>query len=60
MRRALTLIVASVTLSACYHATVETAPGPSAGGVSQQSAAMHGKVIEIPWAHSFIGGLVPP
>jgi len=38
----------ALLLTGCYHATVETGRPPS------------GVVIEQPWAHSFIGGLVPP
>jgi hypothetical protein len=38
----------ALLLGGCYHATVETGRPPS------------GVVIEQPWAHSFIGGLVPP
>jgi hypothetical protein len=49
MRRTTYLAIASLALSgACYHATVETGMAPS------------GQVIEKEWAHSFIGGLVPP
>jgi len=35
-------------LTGCYHAVVDTGLTPS------------GEVHERPWAHSFIGGLVPP
>ena len=42
------LIVPALLLAGCYHATVETSRPPS------------GVVVERPWAHSFIGGLVPP
>jgi hypothetical protein len=42
------LAIPALLLTGCYHATVETARPPS------------GVVIEQPWAHSFIAGLVPP
>jgi hypothetical protein len=42
------LALPALLLAGCYHATVETGRVPS------------GVVIEQPWAHSFIGGLVPP
>jgi len=35
-------------LAGCYHATINTGRQPS------------GQTINRPWAHSFIGGLVPP
>jgi hypothetical protein len=38
----------AVVASGCYHATVDTGRAPS------------GVVVENQWAHSFIGGLVPP
>lgn len=47
MRR-VALIVGAVFLAGCYHATINTGLAPSA------------QVVEQPWAHSFIGGLVPP
>lgn len=56
MRRVLSVLVASVVLSGCYHATVDTTP--AAGPVQQGSAA--GQTIDKPWAHGFIFGLVPP
>src|SRR5690606_37787787 len=40
--------VAALGTAGCYHATVDTGLTPS------------GQVIERPWAHSFIAGLVPP
>lgn len=48
--RARTLAVAAllVTTAGCYHATIET------------GRPMSSTVIERPWAHSFIAGLVPP
>ena len=48
MRRILMPVLAVLTLSGCYHATVNTgiAPGPTQ--------------IEHPWAASWIIGLVPP
>jgi Bor protein len=36
------------TLAGCYHAVVETGRAPN------------GQVVEQEWAHSFIGGLIPP
>ena len=56
MRRAVVGMFAAVALSGCYHATVEVAP--SSGPVQQ--GAMSGQVIEKPWAHGFVYGLVPP
>jgi hypothetical protein len=55
MRRSLLIVVASVTLSGCYHAIIDTRPA----GVTQQSAAT-GAVVTKPWAHGFLFGLVPP
>lgn len=48
--RARTLLVAlaAFSLSGCYHATIETGLATSADSVT------------VPWAHSFIYGLVPP
>jgi hypothetical protein len=46
--RASAAIAAIVALSACYHAVIDT--GRPAGKDS----------INIPWAHSFIFGLIPP
>ncbi|TVP44418.1 MAG: hypothetical protein EA350_11590 [Gemmatimonadales bacterium] len=37
-----------VLISGCYHAQISTGAPPSP------------QVIDQPWAHSFIGGLVPP
>lgn len=41
--------IAAVALAGCYHAVVTTGNRPDAGNV-----------VDRPWAHSFIGGLVPP
>ena len=41
-------LAAAIALSGCYHVTVDTGRAPS------------GQVIEEKWAHSFLGGLVPP
>jgi hypothetical protein len=40
--------VAVLGMAGCYHATIDTGLAPS------------GQVIERPWAHGFIAGLVPP
>ncbi|MBA3672096.1 MAG: Bor family protein [Gemmatimonadaceae bacterium] len=49
MNRRLALVTASLVFAgACYHTTVETGAAPS------------GQVIDVPWANSFIAGLVPP
>ena len=51
MHRRISLLVPlllSGTLAGCYHAVVETGRPPS------------GQVVEKEWAHSFIGGLIPP
>lgn len=42
------LLVTVIFLSSCYHAQIFTEAEPS------------GQVIDEPWAHSFIFGLVPP
>lgn len=42
------LVLAVLLLPGCYHATIETGRPPS----PQQ--------IDIPWAHGFVYGLVPP
>lgn len=42
------VILLAVFLSSCYHAQIITDAQPS------------GEVIDIPWAHGFIFGLVPP
>ncbi len=42
------LVCAALATGGCYHAVVETGREPS------------GETIEREWAHSFIGGLVPP
>lgn len=44
----LALAVASVAVSGCYHVTVQTSAPPSP------------TVVDKPWQHSFIAGLVPP
>lgn len=44
----LCVIVLGVMLSSCYHAQIITDAPPS------------GEVIDEPWAHGFIFGLVPP
>jgi hypothetical protein len=44
----LALAVASLTLSACWHVTVVSGAQPSP------------TVVDKPWQHSFIFGLVPP
>lgn len=48
MRRVLAVCATAFVLGGCYHATVNTgvAPGP--------------RLIEQPWAKSFVFGLVPP
>ena len=46
--RLLALAAASVALSACYHITVTSGAAPSP------------TVVNKPWQHSFISGLVPP
>jgi hypothetical protein len=46
--RLLALAVASLALAGCYRATVVTAAQPSA------------TVIDVPFQHSFVYGLVPP
>jgi hypothetical protein len=48
LARIATLAVVAIGLTGCYHVTVDTGLAPS------------GETIEIPWAHSFIAGLVPP
>ena len=50
MRRIATILAVATfaSLSACYHATVETGRPASP------------EVLLIPWAASWIGGLVPP
>lgn len=40
--------VAVLGMAGCHHATIDTGLAPS------------GQVIERPWAHGFIAGLVPP
>lgn len=44
----ITFLLAGLFLTGCYHARVTTGLAPSA------------QTVEVPWAHSFIGGLVPP
>jgi len=58
MRRVMIVLIASVALSACYHATIDMGPAPAAGMVAQQGSA--GRVVDIPWAHGFLFGLVSP
>jgi len=48
MLRPVLLLAGLLALGGCYHATVETGRAPS------------GQTVENAWAHSFIGGLVPP
>jgi len=48
MLRPVLLLASVLALGGCYHATVETGRAPS------------GQTVENAWAHSFIGGLVPP
>jgi hypothetical protein len=48
MLRVAALVAGLVSVSGCYHATIET------GLAASQDT------IDIPWAHSFIYGLVPP
>ena len=42
------VLLCTLTTAGCYHATINTGRQPS------------GQTIEVPWAHSFIYGLVPP
>ena len=49
----LSLAAAGVVLTGCYHVSVVHNPG----GVAQQGA---GTVVEKPFSHSFVAGLVPP
>lgn len=51
----LALAVASFALSGCYHVTVVH----SRPGVTQQAAAAP-TVVDKPFSHSFVAGLVPP
>lgn len=44
----LILVAAAVATTGCFHAVVNTGRQPN------------GQTIERPWAHSFLGGLVPP
>lgn len=48
MRKLLAVAALALTLSGCYHATIDTGRTPS------------GQVIERDWAHGFVYGLVPP
>lgn len=48
VRRWIGLGLVAVSTSACYHAVIET--GATAGT----------ETLSVPWAHSFIYGLVPP
>lgn len=43
-----TLLVVAFSSVACYHATVTT------------NRSTSGQTVEVPWAHSFLYGLVPP
>lgn len=49
----LTLAVGAVVLTGCYHVTVVH----NKPGVMQQGA---GTVVDKPFSHSFVAGLVPP
>jgi hypothetical protein len=42
------LLALVLTATGCYHATINTGRQPN------------GQTINQPWAHSFVGGLVPP
>jgi Bor protein len=42
------VLLCALTTAGCYHATINTGRQPS------------GQTIEVPWAHSFLYGLVPP
>lgn len=46
--RTLSLAVVAISLSACYKVTVQTGLAPN------------GQTITKPWAHAFVGGLIPP
>ena len=48
MERTVTMALVMVALSGCYHATIETGLAPSP------------ETVEVPWAASWIIGLVPP
>jgi hypothetical protein len=48
MRKLVPLAVLAIALTGCYHATINTGRAPN------------GQEIRNAWAHSFIGGLVPP
>ena len=48
MARTVTMALVMVALSGCYHAKIETGLPPS------------NETVEVPWAASWIGGLVPP
>lgn len=48
MKKLMLPLAAAIALSGCYHVTVDTGWAPS------------GQVVEEKWAHSFLGGLVPP
>lgn len=58
MKRAAIVLAASLTLAGCYHATIDIPPTPAAGVQQQSSTA--GLTIDVPWAHGFLYGLVPP
>lgn len=51
MRRSLAFLAAAAALGACYRVTVTHGPQP---------AAPDATVIEYPWQHSWVFGLVPP
>ena len=51
MRRTLVLLVASVGLASCYRVTVTHGPQPAAPSAT---------VVDFPWQHSWVFGLVPP
>lgn len=48
MRRSIALLIGVVFSAGCYHATIETGLAPSA------------QVIDQPWAHGFVFGLIAP
>ena len=50
-RRALFPVVACVLLAGCYRITVTSGPQPPADSAT---------VVEYPWQHSWVYGLVPP
>jgi hypothetical protein len=52
MRRSLAIVVASLVLGGCYRVTVTSGPQPT--------AAAPPTVVDVPFSHSFVYGLVPP